>query len=36
VDEKVQKMVDESEVRCAKIMDDARAKADAKAAETKK
>lgn len=36
VDEKVQKMVDESEVRCAKIIDDARAKADAKTAESKK
>ncbi|MCC6372097.1 MAG: membrane assembly protein AsmA [Bacteroidia bacterium] len=36
VDEKAQKLLDESDARCNKILEDAKAKADAKAAEAKK
>jgi hypothetical protein len=36
VDKKVQKLLDEAEARCMKQMEDAKAKADAKAAESKK
>lgn len=36
VDEKAQKILDESNLRCQKILDDAKVKADAKAAENKK
>jgi F0F1-type ATP synthase membrane subunit b/b' len=36
VDEKAQKILDESNLRCQKILDDAKVKADTKAAENKK
>lgn len=36
VDEKVQKIIDDAEARCIKQMEEAKAKADAKAAESKK
>jgi hypothetical protein len=35
-DEKVQKILAESDARCNKILEDAKARADAKAAESKK